>query len=157
MFIIPSGIFQTYYDICDDILSNNYLSGNYTLYYPPLKTSCSNCVTGFFGGISKNVYKHGGPAPFESVCPLCGGNGYKEIESTDSVRLRVYYNPRDWIKIANLNIPKAEVMIIGFMSDIVKIERMNEILLDVRYRLSSKPVPHGFGKNRYFISFLERV
>lgn len=154
--MIPSGIFSIYYNVCDEILNNNYLSNLYTVYYPPIKQSCSNCNTGYFGGVSKNVYKHGGPAPFTGSCPLCGGNGYRELESTDTLRLRVYWSRKDWIKISNIDISQAQVMIIGFKTDINKIERMNEIELNGRYRLLSKPQSHGFG-DRYFIAYLYEV
>lgn len=154
--MIPSGIFQIYYDVCDDILANDYLSNLYTIYYPPLKTVCTNCNTGHFGGVSKNVYKHGGPAPFTGQCPLCGGNGYSETENTATLRLRVYWSRKDWIKIANVNVAQAQVMIIGHKADLPKIHRMNEIELNGRYRLLTKPQSHGFG-DKYFIAFLHEV
>lgn len=164
--MIPSGIFQIYYDVCDEFLTNDYIGKSCTVYYPPLRQECSNCTTVSFGGISRNVYAHGGPAPFsDGNCPLCGGNGFKEVETTESIRLRIYWSKRDWtraLKISNINVPQADVMIIGFMTDVMKIKRMNFIQLvsdlniSGNYRLIGEPFNWGFGKNRYFVSFLER-
>lgn len=154
--MIPSGIFYKYYDVCDEILNHGFLSDSYTLYYPPLKTACVNCNTSYFSGTSRNVYKHGGPAPFNGICPMCAGNGYSEVEQTSTIRLRVYFSRKDWVKIANVDISNAQIMIIGFMSDVNKIERMNEIDINGRFRLLGKPQSHGFG-NRYFIAFLHET
>lgn len=162
-FTIPNEVFTIYREVVDELLTNINTSNSCTVYYPPLKTECSNCTTGFFGGISKNVYRHGGPAPFEGMCPLCGGNSYLETENTDTLRLRIYWSKKDWLKIGAGDIPQADVMVIGWMADLPKIERMNEIQLvsdqnvSGRYRLSSKPRPWGFGKDKYFISFLVQV
>ena len=54
------------------------------------------------GGRSVNYYRSGGPIPFNrgTPCPLCGGKGFKSIEATDSVEVRIYYRRRDFIEFA---------------------------------------------------------
>jgi len=167
--LIPSGIFDIYYEVCDDFINNDYIGKSCTLYYPPLKTACANCTVGFFGGVSKNVYKHGGPAPFQGRCPLCGGNGYSEVEQSDTIRFRIYWSRRDWFqnkdwaRLANADLTKIDVMVIGFISELHKVERAAEFELATsnnlggRYRVTGKPVSHGFGKSNYFVAFMERV
>jgi hypothetical protein len=102
--------------------------------------------------------------PFQfGGCPMCGGNGYKETEVTETIRLRIYWERADWIKVGgSINIPDAEVMIIGFMTDVPKIIRATSILLakdqdELVYStmLVGKPLPHGFGRNRYFMAFVK--
>jgi hypothetical protein len=102
--------------------------------------------------------------PFDfGGCPLCGGNGYKEVETTDSIRLRVYWNRADWIRIAGSVVAEdAEIMVIGFMTDIFKVRKAAHIKLvddnnEAEYRATvvGKPSPWGFGKDRYFVAYLE--
>lgn len=164
MFTIPSGFFDRYYEMCDLFINDNHIGKQCTLYFPPVKSECNNCVVNHFGGISTNVYRNGGPAPFQGSCPVCGGNGYREEEVSASIRLRIYHEKKDWIKVSNILIPDAEVMVIGYATDLPNVRRANEIRLiseqagvDQRYQLAAEPFLHGFGHNRYFMAFLRRV
>jgi hypothetical protein len=102
--------------------------------------------------------------PFEfGSCPLCGGNGYKEEEVTDTIRLRIYWSRADWIRIAGSIVSDdAEVMVIGYISEVSKMRKASNILLakdnnEATYRTSllGEPTPWGFGRNRYFLAFLQ--
>lgn len=164
MTFIPSGIFNTYYNVVDELIDNNFIGKSCTIYYPPVSVSCDNCTTAHFGGISKNVYRSGGPAPFNrGSCPLCGGNGTKESETTATLRLRIYWSKKDWVKQGNIQVPEADVMIMGYSTDLSKILNMNYIklineqtLLDGNYTLEGTPFYHGFGHNRYFVAYLKQ-
>ena len=160
---IPSAFFNKYIEACDFFIDNDNIGKQCTLVYPSRKIACDNCVTNNIGGSSTNSYRHGGPAPFNfGRCPLCGGNGYHEEEITDTIRLRIYWEHRDWIKVSSVSFPDADVQIIGYLSDLPKLRRANEIiLLNPKYGswrtvLAGEPFPHGFGKNRYFMGFLKR-
>jgi len=160
---IPSGIFTTYFSAIDELLSNNFTSKSCLVFYPAITSSCNNCTIASFGGVSRNVYKSGGPAPFHGQCPLCGGNGTKQVVTTDTLRLRIYWSKKDWIKQGNISIPDADVMILGFSSDLPKIIRMEEMqlvneqsYLTGKYKLVAEPFFHGFGLNRYFVAYLVR-
>ncbi len=176
-FSIPQEIFDTYTSVCDHLLENNQFSRICTVYYPPIKEPCANCVNNFGGGHSSNVYQHGGPAPANnSVCSYCGGNGFREKEVTDTLRLRIYWNKKDWITTAStfgggkfslsddsMVIGGSIAQIIGYASDLPKIIRMRDIKIiseqkkiDHRYVLMAEPFLHGFGKNRYFVAFIKR-
>jgi hypothetical protein len=161
---LPNGLMDKYYEACDFFLNNDIIGRDCTIIYPPKRTACTNCVVKPVGSTTTNVYRDGGPAPFNfNSCPLCGGNGYKETEVTDTIRLRIYWEKSQWIKIGGaFNIDDAEAMIIGFMADVPKITRAIEILLvkdqtEAVYRatLLGKPYPHGFGRSRYFMAYLK--
>ena len=164
MTIIPSNIFQYYHTVVDELINNNFIGKVCTVFYPAVTSSCDNCTTAFFGGISKNVSKVGASLPFfNGQCPLCGGNGTKQLVTTDTLRLRVYWDKKDWIKQGNISIPNSDVMILGFSDDLPKILRMEEIQLvseqnfiTSKYSLSGEPFTHGFGHNRYFVAYLKR-
>jgi len=176
-FSIPQEIFDKYFEVCDYLLEDNNFSRVCKIYYPPIKEACVNCTTNFGGGASSNVYQHGGPAPFSNTtCGYCGGNGYREKEVTDTLRLRIYWNKKDWIKTNSTSgsqkfalgedsivIGGSIAQIIGSVDDIVKISRMREMQviseqkeLNHRYILAAEPFFHGFGKHRYFVAFIKR-
>lgn len=166
MVSLPDEIFQEYESIVDDFINDNF-GVDCKLIYPARRILCSNCVFDPIGQKSSNRYKHGGPAPFNfGNCPMCGGAGLKEEEAEDTIKLRVYYSPKDWIKIAdNISSDDADVQVIGFMSDMPKFNRANEIIVNSPQKnyetwkcvKSSKALPHGFKQRRYFICFLRMI
>lgn len=165
MITIPSALKEKYYEVCSEVfLGDNFFSRLCTLYYPPIREQCADCNTAWLGGTSKNVFQAGSPAPFNNVdCVYCGGNGYREKEVTDNIRLRIYWNKRDWIKTSSIVVANAEAQIIGSISDLQKIINAKEIKLvseqgslDTRFKLGGEPFYHGFGKDRYFVAFIIR-
>jgi hypothetical protein len=161
MIALPQSIFDKYNEFADYMLANDNFSRLCTLYYPPIKESCSNCIT--LGSTSNNVYQDGNPAPFSfNGCNLCGGKGYREKDITSTIRLRISWRYKDWIKVGNINIPNAACQVIGYASDLKKLLTCKfirlsseENLLEQDFKLSGKPAFHGFGKTRYFIAYLE--
>jgi hypothetical protein len=160
---VPQSLFDKYNEVCDWFLTDDNMSRLCTLVFPPKRTPCINCIKPV-GNSTTNTYKHGGPASFTfGNCPLCGGSSFKEVEITDTIRLRIYFEKSAWIKIGESTlITDAEVMVIGFLSDVPKLRRAVEVLLvkdnrEAEYRtvLLGKPYPHGFGKSRYFIAYLK--
>lgn len=161
---IPEALWTKYQEAADWFIDDDHIGRNCTIVYPPKRTACSNCTVKMVGTTTINIYKHGGPQPFNfGSCGLCGGSGYHETEVTGTMRLRIYWNRADWIRIANdINIPDAQVFVIGYMSDLPKFRRATEILLakdqnEAEYRavLVGQPYPWGFGRNRYFGAFLK--
>lgn len=163
---IPQSVFDIYNDTVDDMINQNF-GINCKIIYPPTRVQCNNCVFDSIGRKSANRYAHGGPAPFNfGVCPTCGGAGYREQESEDTIKMRVYYTPKEFIKIANLvNIPDGAVMVIGFLTDSLKIKNSYRIIINSDleglasgvYEKLEEPVPWGFKKNRYFRCVLKRA
>lgn len=160
MINIPQGLFNKYNEAADCFIED--LGRDCTIYYPPKRIACVNCVNPV--GMDHNVYKHGGPAPFSfGDCPLCGGSGYKESEVTATIRLRIYWSRSDWIRIVgNIVDKEADIMVIGYMSDVEKVKQATYILLasdnnESRYRatLVGQPLPWGFKRNRYFFALMK--
>ena len=162
MVTLPDSIWATYREFADFFIDE--FGSSCTLIYPPKRETCNNCTINPFGGGSTNVYRHGGPAPFQGRCPICGGNGFRESENTDTITLRLYWRAKDWIKVANnINVPDADVQVIGYLSDLYKLKMSTEIRLinndHGRWNtvLAGEPFPHGFKKDRYFVAFLKRI
>lgn len=163
---IPQDLFDTYYSVVDDMIDLHF-GVSCTLYYPPIKEICSNCVYNPVTGASSNKYKTGGPYPFEGgLCPYCDGNGYEESTQTESIMLRCYFDRKSWAKMGvDYKLADGSCVVYGHMRDISKLQKANEITLNdqnagngvFRYRLAGEPTPHGFKKTKYFIAAMERL
>ena len=139
-----------------------------TVVYPERRQKCENCVVNTLGGRSANFYRAGGPIPFSrgTNCPLCGGEGFKNIETTESVELRIYYNSRDFIDVGfTADVPNNVIQTVGYMDDYEKLTKAKELLIDIgkhnqgRYKRISEPYNQGFKQNptQYVVIFWERV
>jgi hypothetical protein len=163
MISIPSSLQTLYNQGVDALLASDMTSEVCQIVYPPKKVQCVNCLPGPLGQ-GANVYRSGGPAPFNfGSCPVCQGKGYKEEETKADVRLRVYFasdrsKTENYKVLANLKVDDYEAQLIGYMTDLVKIKRADHIMLvknnggnqSIKCRLIGEPVPWGFDKNRYF-------
>lgn len=160
-FNIPQGIFDKYEEVCDYFLTSNEFSRLCTLYYPPIRIPCDDHPFTQEG----NIYQHGGPAPIGGEpCVYCGGQGYKDKEVTETIRLRIYWNKRKWVQTATVVAADAEVQVIGLVSDLSKLMQADSVELvteqrnvNAMYRMTGHPFYHGFGKDRYFIAYLKKV
>ena len=166
-FVIPDSIVQESEFIADALLEGP-TGHNCELIYPVTKNaSCPNCIYSPRQRKSSNIYKAGGPVPFKNhtICPWCGGVGRSSRAVTEDIKLRIYWNQRDWINKMPLEVGQSMVMVIGFMTDLPKIEKCDRILLnkDVKsYRSwmcerEGEAVPHGLSQDRYFMQMLRRV
>ncbi len=165
---IPASVFLKYKEVADDFIINNF-GINCKLIYPPRRIPCVNCISGnsLIGSTSTNRYKHGGPQPFSfGNCPTCGGKGYKEDEQTDTIKLRVYFSVEEFTEVVDgLYTPNADAQVIGFIHDLPKFNRANEIICHSdlknyttwKFSRIREAVPHGFKKDRYFMAFLKRI
>lgn len=121
---IPSGIFDIYNDAVDNIWSKPIL-----LVYPSKKEECPNCFNN--GYQSNGVYRPGGPYSFENgfPCPYCNGEGFKYIDTTETITARIYYSRKDWLKIGiEVNVPDAAMQMVSKITDLPKLQRANYIV-----------------------------
>jgi hypothetical protein len=160
---LPAGLLTAYNEVCDLFIDNDFIGRSCTLIYPPKRTPCVNCIKPA-GSSTTNVYKHGGPAPFTfGSCPLCGGSAFKEVEVTDTMRMRIYWEKSAWVKVGESTlIDSAEVMTIFHMEDVPKLRRAVEVLLakdqteaEYRVTLLGKPYPHGFGRSKFALAYFK--
>lgn len=161
--LIPNELFLLYRDWADELIDNENIGVNCTLYFNHKKQECPNCIFDSFNGKSSNKYKTGGPVEFTlGICPWCHGEGYFSEEYTEVIRLRTYWNKKDWKKFGNIEIPDGGAMIIGYLTDLPKLEKANYVSLvneqqgysKFDFNLSGAPILHGFTKNRYFMGTL---
>jgi hypothetical protein len=162
--LIPQEVFDIYNEFCDDFIDDNF-GVNCTIYYPQTSVAC-DCQTDQIGQKIANRFQHGGPAPFTARgCSFCGGSGYRETTASEVIKLRIYDQPKHWIKVASfVNVADGDVQIIGHLRDAPKLSNADHIIInsdqaaygDFKYKLNSPCLPHGFKKNRYFIALLKK-
>ena len=159
-FRIPSGLLDKHEWMADSLIDD--VPGLIcTLIYPDKQEECDNCSLDSVSGRSNSVYKSGGPIPFShfQICPRCNGEGHLTSPATLTIEARVYWETKSWIDIGiKVAKPDSSAMLIGYMSDLEKLERANKILISNHYYVrEGEAVPHGFRRNRYFIQYVTRT
>jgi hypothetical protein len=158
---LPPDAFTMYNDAVDNIWSREII-----LVYPELRQECPNCT--YNGFKSNGVYKTGGPYPFNNgmICPWCDGVGFKMIERTATVKGRVYYSQKEWVKIGpQINLANAAAQIIFKIDDLPKTQQCKYCIphyypnIDNYNNLKLQKItdfyPQGFLQNpvKYVITF----
>jgi hypothetical protein len=165
-FTIPEELYDEHEWCVDGMIAS--FGNNCQLVYPPKDTQCDNCKIDPISGRSTDIYNGTGPIPFNdfSLCPKCNGSGRLLDSQTEIIKLRVYWNPKNWISIGTtIQIPDGSVQVIGYLTDLPKLERAKEIILNsdtsaiktLRTVLQGEPQLWGFRQTRYFVAFLKRI
>jgi hypothetical protein len=159
-FTVPAQLIQEYQWVMDGFIDDENLGHLCTLVYPAKPVECPNCYLDPATGRSTGIYKDGGPTPFtnHTLCPHCNGLGRGEQQTTENIRLRVYYKDKYFTRGNPIEVPDGEVQIIGYLTDVPKINRSVELILDcdlqplqrIRCIRSGNALPWGFG-DRYFV------
>jgi hypothetical protein len=89
---------------------------------------------------------------------------YKQVEKTETIKLKVYWDFKDFIKPSpSLVLPNNSIQTIFFMSDLQKINRAKELIVhkgikdtqEMHFKKSGQPFPMGLRQNRYAACFWE--
>jgi len=165
---IPSSVFDTYNEA---VL---LFTRTATLIYPEFKEDCPNCIMSNMGTRNRSIsiYQAGGPYPFDRgmPCPYCGGKGYKAVESSDDITLRIYWDRKNWVKTgAEVNIPNGGIQTIAYMTDLDKIEKCKYMIPkydgienydpNAKFEKTGMSFPQGFKQNntKYVVTFWTRA
>tara|TARA_A100001515_G_C4488869_1_gene182579 strand:- start:92 stop:607 length:516 start_codon:yes stop_codon:yes gene_type:complete len=165
---IPSSVFTTYNEA---VL---LFTRTATLVYPEKKEDCPNCILDTMGTRTRSIsrYQPGGPYPFERgmPCPYCNGQGYKAIETTEDITLRIYWDRKFWVDIgASIDIPDGGIQTISYMTDLDKIKKCKYMIpkydgienydTSAKYEKAGSSYPQGFKQNetKYVVTFWKRM
>ena len=166
--IIPQSSFDaliaTYHENCVAMI-DNYFGVNCKLTFGTTKSVCINCNFNPITKKSSNTYKTGGPIVFDgSICPYCDGEGYTSLETTENIKLRVYPNRKNWLKIAiPATVKENSIQTIGHLRDMSKCRTAKYITANTdvsghvvyNFQLAGEPIIHGLDK-KFFIAFWNR-
>lgn len=166
-FDIPTTVISDHEFVADSLIDGP-TGQDCSLIYPVTKSSiCPNCIYSPRQKKSSNIYKNGGPVPFENhtICPWCGGSGKSSRPIEEGIRLRVYWNPKDWSVTGSIEIPNSYAMVIGYMYDLPKLEKAETIMLNTnlktynqwRFERSGEASPWGLAQDKYFSQMLKRI
>ena len=144
-----------------------------TLVYPEKKEQCPNCYLNTLGtrNRSVSVYRVGGPYPFERgmPCPYCNGKGYKAIETSEDITLRIYWDRKSWVNIGiPIDVADGSIQTISLMTDLPKIEKAKYMIPNydgiedydkAQYIKNGPSHPQGFKQNtiKYVVTFWNRT
>ena len=90
----------------------------------------------------------------------------KEVEKTEDIKLKVYWDNRAWIKVSNdIVVPDNSIQTISYMTDLPKILRAKELIVhkdiedygEIRFKRAGEYYPMGLKQNRYVACFWERA
>lgn len=95
-----------------------------------------------------------------------GGVTYVEVEKTEDITLKVYWDRRSWVKVSqDILVPDNAIQTICFATDLPKILRANELIVhkgvsdivEMRFKRSGECYPMGLQQSKYFGCFWERT
>ena len=90
----------------------------------------------------------------------------KEVEVLTDIKLKIYWNPKEWINIAGaIQVPDNTIQTIGFMKDLPQILKAKSLIVhkgiaeykEMRFQRMGEHIPMGLRQNRYFSCLWNRV
>jgi len=148
--MIPKEIFLTYEVFADAMITD--LGTDCLIKYPPTPVNTAINVPDFKYSKTLRPYAQNPQDTF-----IHDQEQIKASDSETSIRMRVYWTPKEFQKIGGLVYPEATVQTIGYYSDITKILGAIELWPDHQKGFClvpvGNPVPWGLRKSRYFVAF----
>ena len=157
---VPQSVFDKYYDVIDSTYT--IFGVTCKLVYIETVEEISTSYDNFPTHNSINAHRRGGGNPAyrrEEVV-------LKEVEKTEDIKLKVYWDNRAWIKVSNdIVVPDNSIQTISYMTDLPKILRAKELIVhkdiedygEIRFKRAGEYYPMGLKKNRYVACFWERA
>jgi len=155
---VPESVFQKYYDVIDSTFT--IFGVDCQLVYTETVEEISNSFDNIPQNNSVNAHRK-------------SQNQYKrddktikEVERFESIRLKVYWDRKQWqfVGANNMVIPDNSIQTIFFATDLQKIMSAKELIVhdkirdlkEMRFKKFGEPFPMGLRQNRYFGCFWER-
>ena len=163
---VSDNVIQIFQDGIDTLIAE--LGKNIELIYDPSIIDCPHCIIDPIGNKPSNRFRPGNPIhyPDGRRCPYCNGVGKTEEKNSEILKVLIQLRPRDYRRFGiSVQDPSALVRTKGFMTDIIKIQRAKEAIMDVQVndilkikcRKLRDPIPTGLRESRYAICFWERI
>jgi len=156
---IPESVFDKYYDIIDSTITNIF-GIDCELVFTEKVEEISDSFDNIPHNRSINVHRR------SNTDYKRGEKSFKEVETRETIRIKVYWDSKSWIKVGgDIVVPDNSIQTIFFASDLDKIMRANylhvhkniEELRDYKFTKFGEPFPMGLRQNRYFGCFWQRA
>lgn len=156
---VPESVFNKYYDVIDSTFD---IFG-------------VNCQLISINKVEEIIYTSGNNIPEKNSINahrLRDGNYergnkiIKEMEVLTDIKLKVYWNPKEWINITGaIQVPDNVIQTIGFMTDLPKVLAAKGLIVhkdivdykEMRFQRMGEHIPMGLRQNRYFSCLWSRV
>lgn len=154
---VPQSVFDKYYDVVDSTF--NIFGVTCQLVYVEKVEEISNTFDNIPDNRSLNAHRRSQPQYTRQNKVI------KEIEKTEDIKLKVYWDSKSWTKIGgDMVIPDNSVQTIFFATDLDKIMRAKEIIvhkdikdiMEMKFKKFGEPFPMGLKQSRYYGCFWER-
>lgn len=132
-----------------------------TLIYPAIRTPCSDCNGSIIGNLAGNVLQAGTMVPiFAGTCPNCGGAGFKEVATTEEIKMQINVDTKSFNTVFQkliIEAPQDFIETKARLEDLPKIMKCTEAILNTtlagykEYRCSraSEAVQSGMFQNKF--------
>ena len=159
---IPNSVFTKYNEFADAMIDN--FGVTCTLVYPPKRETVTGRPSAGLPRRGSSIYRSGGPQSHSTNMPL-GDAQYKLTEVTESITLRVYWNPKEWVNFNfQTKVPENTIQVIGYLSDYAKVAKATKLIVHdqikghgaLDFEKGSEYYPFGFKQNKYFAMFWKR-
>lgn len=156
---IPESVFTKYYDIIDSTI-NDIFGIDCKLVFIEKVEEISNTYDNIPYNKSVNAHRQ------QSDNYKRGEKTFKEIEKEETIRLKVYWDNRSWVKLGgDIVVPDNSIQTIFFASDLDKVMRAKYLLVHdnikelrhFKFTKFGEPFPMGLRQNRYFGCFWQRA
>ncbi len=123
---------------------------------------CPSCIGNPAGNIG-SVYSAGGPIP-NTICENCGGSGKRLVEKTETIKLCVLWDYKDFIK--PIRYSRGMVQTLSDLTETIdKIKQAQEIIIDTsiepyvshRFVRDGEPNPMGLGESSFIVTTWKKV
>lgn len=89
----------------------------------------------------------------------------KEVEVLKDIRLKVYWNPKEFISVSAVQVPDNVIQTIGMMTDLPLILKSKGLIVhnnisdvkEMKFERMGEHIPMGLRQNRYFSCLWSRV
>tara|TARA_Y100000114_G_C11656312_1_gene276763 strand:- start:173 stop:658 length:486 start_codon:yes stop_codon:yes gene_type:complete len=156
---IPESVFTKYYDIIDSTI-NDIFGIDCELVFIEKIEEISNTFDNIPHNKSINAHRR------RSDNYKRGNKTIKEVEKRETVKLKVYWDSKNWVKVGGgIVVPDNSIQTIFFASDLDKVMRAKFLhvhkniseLRDYKFTKFGEPFPMGLRQNRYFGCFWQRA
>ena len=163
MNIISSELKALFNAQIDMILATDGLTVPCSLKYNSTNTTfCKNCIYDKIMNQSLNKYNGTGPVSFPegSICPVCGGFGKVDYDSSETVYMAVILDSKYWLNWGPkfVNTPNISAQTLCSISLLNKINNCTQAVLNSNigsnnlYTKAGDPTPMGFGNHDYILT-----
>ena len=154
---IPESVFDKYFEVIDSTFT--IFGVDCQLVY----TSQVEIIDNTFDNIpdNKSINSHRRRRDHKNQ-----GRTFKEVERFEDIRLKVYWDSREWAKVGgDIVAPANSIQTIFYTSDLDRVARAKELIVhngikdlkEMRFTKFGEPFPMGLRKIRYTGCFWERT